>query len=156
MKNVFILLFLCLTNYSLNAEEVGILIKAESLKIEHSYLRSMPPGQSVTAAFLTVTNQSKIDCLIVSSRSPLTSRIEFHQHQHVNDMMQMRPIESVLVGAGKTVRFEPGGLHLMLFNMEKLLRPGHKAQLELLTDKCGNYAVTLDIRSVLEPVLMEH
>ena len=97
----------------------------------------------------------EVDCQIVSAQSPLTERIEFHTHLHADGMMQMRPTKKVMVAAGTTIRFEPGALHLMFFNVNKRLIDGQTEPLQLNTDNCGSHSLTLNIRSVLRP-MMDH
>ncbi|MDC0172478.1 copper chaperone PCu(A)C [Gammaproteobacteria bacterium] len=155
MKNLIILAllsFICSPSW---AAETVLPTKQQSLTLAGGYLRTMPPGQTVTAGFLIATNYGEVDCQIVSAQSPLAERIEFHAHLHADGMMQMRPMKTVMVAAGKTIRFEPGALHLMFFNVNKRLVDGQTVPLQLNTDNCGSHSLTLDIRSVLRP-MMDH
>jgi len=131
-------------------------LRPKALSFGDGYLRTMPPGQKVTAAFMSVTNRSEEDCQLISLSSPLSDRVEFHQHQHVDGMMQMRPMKSVLVAAGNTVIFKPGAFHIMFFNVGDPLMAGQKAQLKLRTDQCGDYSVELEIRGLVKPKIMDH
>ena len=152
----FIVLILCLfIQNPLWSAEPSLQLEQGLLMLSGGYLRTMPPGQKVTAGFLTVTNGSDVDCQIVSAQSPLTDRIEFHAHLHADGMMQMRPMKTILVAARKTVRFEPGALHMMFFNITTRLNDGETVPLQLNTDNCGSESLILDIRSVLRP-MMEH
>ena len=155
MKNVIILVLLSFICSPLSAAETVLPVKQHSLTLSGGYLRTMPPGQTVTVGFLIATNNSEVDCQIVSAQSPLTERIEFHTHLHADGMMQMRPTKKVMVAAGTTIRFEPGALHLMFFNVNKRLIDGQTEPLQLNTDNCGSHSLTLNIRSVLRP-MMDH
>ncbi len=125
----------------------------QSLQFHDAYIRAMPPGQNVTAAFMTVVNQGNLDCLITSATSSNAERIEFHQHQHTDGIMQMRPLAVVGVEAGETVAFVSGGLHIMLFGVDRPLQEGESADLQLRTHACGDYELTLSVKSLLQPAM---
>jgi len=131
-------------------------LRPKALLFSDGYLRTMPPGQKVTAAFISVTNVGDEDCRLISLDSSLSDRVEFHQHQHIDGMMKMRPMTSVLVAAGNTVVFKPGAFHIMFFNVGDPLTAGHKTQLTLGTDQCGDYSPELEIRSLVKSKIMDH
>ena len=138
------------------AQESSQPLKNQMLTISDAYIRTMPPGQTVTAAFLRVANTSDMDCKILLATSELTNRIEFHEHVHSGGMMKMRQRKAVTIDAGQIVDFVPGALHLMVFNVKASLVEGNTAKFELQTDHCGNYSVELDIRSPLRPKMKDH
>jgi copper(I)-binding protein len=43
----------------------------------------------------------------------------------------MRAVPSLELPAGKSIRLEPGGYHIMLFDLKRSLVPGQKLKLEL-------------------------
>ena len=155
MRKYIIFTIVLVMGCPLWSDELALQVNEGALILGKGYLRTMPPGQKVTAGFLTATNNSNVDCRIVSAESPLTERIEFHAHLHADGMIQMRPMKTVVVASGKTVRFEPGALHLMFFNINTRLVDGQTVPLQLNTDNCGSHSLILDIRSVLRP-MMEH
>lgn len=132
--------------------------QAADLLIADAYIRTMPPGRTTTAGFLTVTNSGKQMCHITGLESPLTSRIEIHEHLHVDGMMRMRPVKAGLaISVGETLIFRPGGLHIMLFNIEDKLNAGESVRLQLNTDQCGSVEFTAAIRSlVAKPMAGKH
>ena len=78
------------------------------VQVQNAYSRPLPPGQSVAAVYLEISNFNKNKLILTSVASPLAQKAEFHRHSHVNGMMQMRKLEKVEVEAGKTLRFQPG------------------------------------------------
>ena len=79
-------------------------------------VREMLPGRSMTAGYFSISNSCSVDAELISASSPQFGSIELHQHSHKDGMMKMRLVPSVLVAAGQKVDFQPGGLHLMLFD----------------------------------------
>lgn len=132
--------------------------QASDLVVADAYIRTMPPGRTTTAGFLTVTNKGERICNITGLESPLTRRIEIHEHLHVDGMMRMRPVKGGLaISAGETLIFRPGGLHIMLFNIEDKLNVGESVRLQLSTDQCGSVEFTAAIRSlVAKPIAGKH
>jgi copper(I)-binding protein len=155
LKHVLFVLLAILSAIPVIADKAPMVDKL-GLNVTDAYLRTMPPGQRVTAGFLTISNNGNEDCQILSATSPFSERIEFHQHLHANGRMQMRPLAQVLVTAGKTVKFSPGGLHLMFFDVTKPLVENEILPMRLLTDYCGTYLVNLQIRNLLQRPMMEH
>lgn len=123
---------------------------SEELHAEDAYIRAMPPGQEITAAFLKLVNHSDKACKITGGSSTVASAIEIHEHRHSDGMMKMRPVPSVTVEGGEALVFKPGGLHLMLFGVNETLQPGQQHKINLATDNCGSLLVTAEVRSLLK------
>jgi copper(I)-binding protein len=122
----------------------------EGLSAEQAFIRAMPPGQQVTAAFLKLVNNSDRACVITGGSSPIATEIQIHEHQHSDGMMKMRPLPSVTVEAGQSLMFEPGQLHLMLFGVQATLVPGERQVLALTSENCGSLLVQAEVRSLFK------
>jgi periplasmic copper chaperone A len=79
-----------------------------------AWVRPVPATARMTAGYLDVHNPGPEALVIVGAESPLFGSIELHGTVMVDGMARMRHQETVTVAPGETVRFEPGGLHLML------------------------------------------
>tara|TARA_B110000093_G_scaffold162249_1_gene184158 strand:+ start:296 stop:745 length:450 start_codon:yes stop_codon:yes gene_type:complete len=128
----------------------SVAVQAVDLSVNNAYIRTMPPGQTTTAGFLSVTNNSLNHCRLLSGTSSISPRIEFHEHQHAQGMMQMRKVDSVVVAAGQTVTFSPGALHIMLFEIDKTVNVGDTTQMEIASDQCGAISFTAETRSLIQ------
>jgi hypothetical protein len=84
-----------------------------------SYVRAPLPGQSMTSAYLSLYNSLPQAVELVSVRSDASSEAEFHESQLEQGMSRMRTRTSLLLAAGETLHMEPGGLHIMLFGLQK-------------------------------------
>lgn len=82
--------------------------------ITDAWVRQVPPAARMTAGYLNVYNPGPDELVIVGVESPLFNSIELHGTFMVDGVARMRHQETVTVAPGETVRFEPGGLHLML------------------------------------------
>jgi copper(I)-binding protein len=79
------------------------------------------PGQSVSAAYLTITNNADQDRVLTAITLTEAKRAEVHNHQMVDGLMKMRPAPEVKVPAGASIEFAPGGLHVMLYGVSPAL-----------------------------------
>ena len=63
-----------------------------------------------------------------------------------DDSMTMRPVESIELPAGKTVKLEPGGYHIMLLELAKPLEVGQTFDVTLSFKMAGDRTVTAEVR----------
>lgn len=61
-------------------------------------------------------------------------------------MMEMRPVDRIVVPAGGEVVLEPGGLHVMLLDLAAPLEAGSSVELTLEFEESGEQVVTADVR----------
>ena len=104
----------------------------QSLGIEDSYVRVVPPGQKNTGAFMTIHNPTDMARSIVNAESAAAEIVELHTHIHEDGMMKMRRIEKIDIPAkGKTV-LKPGGLHVMLIGLTEAIEEGKPVKITLV------------------------
>lgn len=82
------------------------------------------------AAYFTVKGGAQATSLVAVS-SPLAIRAEIHEMKHEGEMMTMAPVKHVAIAAGGTVEFNPGGKHVMLFDLSPSVRAGGTLPLRL-------------------------
>ena len=122
LKKTFLLLLLTTAFANLAGADVTV---------KEAYIREMPPGQPVTAAFMTLHNNGDEAVQLIAVSSEAAERVEIHAHRHDNGMMRMEQIDSVSVSAGGDFVFKPGDHHLMLIDLKRSLRAGEVVRLKL-------------------------
>ena len=90
------------------------------LVVEEGYVRKPIPGQSMSAAFMTIRNTGAESFILTSANLEGAGSVEIHTHTHDNGVMRMRQLHELTIKAGGEVTLKPGGLHLMLFGIKKL------------------------------------
>lgn len=90
------------------------------LEVADARIRDLIPGQDKTAAYLTLRNHGDSPLTLVGAETAVARTVEMHTTQRDGDVMRMRRLSGVEIPAGGTVRFEPGGHHLMLFGVRSL------------------------------------
>ena len=127
-------------------------VLAAGVKVENAWMREPAPGQAVVGGFLDLTSDR--DASLVGASSPAAGKVELHEMKRQGDLMQMRALQKIDLPKGKTVRLEPGGLHLMLSNPRKPLKAGDKVPLTLTVKSGGKVEkvdVTAEVRSLHAP-----
>lgn len=124
MRYVF-RLFLLITFFS-NASFAG---DAKPVAVQDAWVRATAPGQKVGAAYMTLAYDENIT--LVAADADVAETVEIHSMEMKNGVMKMRSLENLPILAGKPIKLAPNGLHLMLFNLKKLLKAGDKVVLTL-------------------------
>ena len=108
----------------------------DAVRISHAWASSTVPGQEVGAAYMVL--QSSTNASLTGVASPAAGSVEIHKMSINNGVMEMRMLETLPLPAGKAVKLEPGGFHLMLFDLKKPLKVGEELALTLkVTDEAG-------------------
>ena len=87
-------------------------------EVTNASIRTPVAGRTTTAAYFDFTNNSSQSVKIVGVSSTAAERIEMHTIIKVDEQLRMRPLTSIEVPAGETVKFASGGNHLMLFGVQ--------------------------------------
>jgi hypothetical protein len=85
--------------------------------VTDAWVRGTVPAQKTTGAFLTVTSSE--EAKIVGASSPVAGLVEIHTSERYGGVMQMHAVDEVKLPAGKSVKLEPGGSHVMLMQLKK-------------------------------------
>ena len=68
---------------------------------------------------------------LLSVTSPQAGRIEMHETMNMANMSAMRALGPVPVHDGETLRFSPGGRHLMIYDVSRGVAAGQRIDLVL-------------------------
>ena len=101
------------------------------LYVDQAYIRLSPNPESPSAGYFTVHGGGEA----VTLRDVITEaavRVEMHDSMMHDGMMSMKPLDSVDIPARATVRFEPGGRHLMLWRVNPAVAATGKITLTFL------------------------
>ena len=101
---------------------------AAGVEVQDAWTR--PAAQGGTGAVYFVIHSSAAEELVGVS-SDVAEAVEMHESKMSGDVMEMRQMQSVPLGAGEEVIFEPGGLHVMLVNLRQDLNAGDEIDITL-------------------------
>ncbi|WP_434339638.1 copper chaperone PCu(A)C [Motilimonas cestriensis] len=125
---------------------------ANSIKIDHPWSREAPPNAKVIAGFFQLKNNGTEDDFLISASTPVADRVEIHTHIMEDDMMKMRQVNSVRIGAMNMVMFKPGSFHLMIFEPKQSFKKGERFPMTLTFKRAG----TIEIEVAIEENNHQH
>lgn len=156
-SNPFVLAVLALVSL-LACGVAGPAVAADPVVVRNAWIRAPAPGQPVAGAYMEVTASAK--SALVAIATPVAERAELHSTTMEGGIMKMRPAERIELAAGKTVKLEPGGLHGMLVDLKRTLKPGDKVPVTLTVQRADSsratIAVEAEVRAADDMTMMHH
>lgn len=101
--------------------------EAERITVTGAWVR---PSEGITATYFQIRNENDNNIELVSVETEL-GITEIHETQMENDVMRMRPVESINIASNETIRFEPGGYHVMIMGLSSTIIEGDSVELIL-------------------------
>ena len=117
-----------------------------ALSAQDAWVRATP-GVDVAAAYLTLHNGGTQPVVVSGVSSPAAGAAMIHETTLVNGQATMRAHEPLRIAPGETVRFAPGGLHIMLM-LKRPLAPGDEVPLVLQLEGGASLEVTARVRAL--------
>lgn len=93
------------------------------IEVKNAWMRPGAKDMNSALYFEVINRSNKADTLY-DVKSDLAQKVEMHETYRQGDMMGMRPVKMVAVGANSSFKFEPGGHHIMFINLKKNLKKG--------------------------------
>ena len=118
---------------------------AGNLYIDHPHARPTPPGGRTGAAYFSVANKGGSPDRLLRASSPRAASVELHSMSMEGNVMRMRALPAVALPAGGMVKFEAGGLHVMLTGLKQPLKAGERFPMTLVFEKSGPVTVEIAV-----------
>jgi hypothetical protein len=127
---------------------IGPAWAALGIVVSEAWTRATPPGVTVGAGYLVIDNGAAREDELLEVSTPAAARIEIHTSFMQDGMMRMRRLSGVRLPARGTLRFEPGGLHLMLIDLRAPLEAGAMVPVTLKFRRAGAVRARLEVRAL--------
>ncbi len=111
--------------------------------VSDAWTRATAPGQTVAGVYFNIESDS--DARLVGVETGLTDVAELHYMNMEDGVMRMRSLPKVDLPARETVKFAPGGLHVMLFELKRPLEAGGELGLTLLVEDGGGRQTRVNV-----------
>lgn len=122
---------------------------ADKIMVDDPYVRAVPPGQTNSAAFMTLHNHAATAQTLVAAASPAAKVVELHQHINEDGMMKMRRIEGgIEIKSHDMTVLQPGGLHVMLIGLTQKLTPGDSIPITLQFADNSKKEIKAEVRKI--------
>ena len=119
---------------------------AEGLLWENAWVRSMPPGTEVAAAYGHITNQSDQTVVITAISSSVGEAAQIHDVIAEGDQRRMVQLDALSLAAGESTEFKPGGQHIMLLGVTAPPPEGSQVELCLLTANSAERCMSVPVQ----------
>jgi copper(I)-binding protein len=115
----------------LSATALGAQAAPAGVKLSDPWIRYIIPDRPA-AGYFTLTNDSAADHVLTGATSPACGEVMLHQTVHENGVEKMQMVMSVDLPPHGSVKFEPGGYHLMCMSPSSDIKVGAKVSVTLL------------------------
>ena len=137
MRLIFAVIFL-LCPLSVSATDV--------LTVTSAWMRAMPPG-APGAAYVSLRNDGDLEQRVTAASSAQAGRVEIHESVKSGDRWRMQQLAVLSIPASGQVNMQPGGTHIMLFDLVSPLQEGDSLELKLVLESGATVPVIVDVRS---------
>lgn len=125
--------------------------KTKAVVVSDAWARETAPDAKAGGAFMTITNGTATDDILVSATAKFAGKVEMHESKMDNGVMTMRPLtDGIPLKAGAVTRLAPGGLHVMFMELKGPLRAGKEVEVTLNFKTAGAQTVKLPVKSMAE------
>lgn len=128
---------------------------AESISANEPYVRMVPPGMTVSGAFMVLKNADNKDHKLVKAESPVAKAAELHTHINQGGVMKMRPVKGIEIKAKGEAVLKPGSLHVMLIGLKQDLKEGDNVAITLTFEDGSSKKVEAPVRKIQTEMKME-
>jgi copper(I)-binding protein len=120
---------------------------AELVKVLDPWARATVPGQRVGGVYMELVARENLRLTGVKSAAAESAQV--HQMKMENGMMRMRAVPFLELPRGKSVMLEPGGYHVMLFDLKQSLVTGQKLKLELTVEDAAGHRHRVPVEAMI-------
>jgi len=128
------------------AMSVALAAQENGVAVRDAWVRAAPPGAPAMAAYMTLENRADAPRRLSGARSPDFEAVMIHRTVVEEGVARMVHQAYVDIPAAGRVRFEPGGLHLMLMRPQVRLAPGDTADIVLEFEGGGELPVQAPVK----------
>ena len=116
---------------------------AQEVIVSDAWTRATAPGQAVAGVYFDI--ESENNARLVGVETGVTDLAELHFMKMEDGVMRMRSLPKVDLPERETVKFAPGGLHVMLFELKRPLEAGSEFGLTLLVEDDGGRRTPVNV-----------
>lgn len=128
------------------------------VSVKDAWVRGTTPAQKATGAFMELTSSEA--AVLLSAGSPAAGVVEIHTMKMEDGVMKMRAIPKLDLPAGKGVKLQPGGNHVMLMELKQQMKKGDVVPITLKIEgkdkKVQTVEIKAEVRDLAAPATMDH
>ncbi|MEJ6403397.1 copper chaperone PCu(A)C [Yoonia sp. 2307UL14-13] len=120
--------------------------KAGDLMIDHPVSFETAATARAGAGYMTITNNGDADDVLLRAEADFP-RVELHETVTEDGVATMQKQENVVLPAGESVRFEPGGKHVMFMGLSDPFEAGQEINVKLVFENAGEVDVIFNVEA---------
>jgi copper(I)-binding protein len=120
-------------------------VQGQRVRASSGWVKLPAPGEKQAKAFVTIENPTMYGIYVTSATADEAAKVELRDGSQSGDA-RLNPVEFISVPAYDRVDMGPNGLHLLLLDLKRPLKPGDRVTLTLSTDNAGVLEVVAVVR----------
>lgn len=120
--------------------------KACAAQVREGWVRMPPMQMPMMAGFGRIENRCPLPVTIVSAKSAAFGDVSLHETRIVDGVSRMRAVPELRIAPDGSAQLKPGGLHLMLMQPHKPLKPGSRIAVEFALKDGGSLFGEFEVR----------
>jgi len=119
------------------------------LTVSKGHVRAVPPGQKVSVAYMTLTNNTALDIVLSGAQSPDFMSVNLHRTANIDGIMTMRAQDELRIEPSQSITLAPGGLHWMLMGLKGELKITDQVPITLVFADGSKQQLSLVVKALV-------
>jgi copper(I)-binding protein len=115
---------------ALTASLLALPAMAAGVTVSDGWFRALPANLP-SGGYFTLRNDGAETVTLTGASSPACAMLMLHKSDEMNGIAGMSDIANIPVASGDTLKFAPGGYHLMCMNPTAAMKPEAKVSVTL-------------------------
>lgn len=118
-----------------------------SVGVEQAYMPALAPGQTTAAVYMKMMNHTDEEKVLNHVETDVAGMAHIHRNFYEDGVMKMRMVHHLTLAPKETLRFEPGGYHVMLMDIAEPMEPDVTFPLVLHFEKGESMTVPVTVKA---------
>lgn len=114
--------------------------------VQDAWIRALPSSEP-SGGYFTLHNGGMKPVVLTGAESPGCGMLMLHKSEDKGGMSTMTDVSEIPVAAGETLKFSPGGYHLMCMDAKPAIKPGATVPVTLSFKDGGKITVPFAVRN---------
>lgn len=119
---------------------------AADMQVSDAWFRALP-AKVPAGGYFTIHNAGVSEIALTGAQTPACSMLMLHKSTQSGGMSSMEDVARVPMAAGATVKFAPGGYHLMCMNPSPTMTPGNSVAVTFKFSDGGTVTANFAVRN---------
>jgi copper(I)-binding protein len=139
IANAFALVLALATSAQAEPSRIGDIV------VEQAWARATTPSAKIGATYLVLKNTGSQPDRVLSMEAPVASHAVAHQTRQEGDVSRMSEADPLSIPPGGALKMKPGGMHIMLMELNSGLKVGQQFPLTITFEKAGTIEVPVKV-----------